>query len=219
MPRRKKTEVPASQEVPAPEPGGALGKGRYRWTVEQTREQMELVEALLVGHTPARRIEDELRRRYGANRSRAVKLVARVRAKWESEDADKRALWKQQQIRSLEKTLGQIDVAIAHRVNEAAEARAKNANLKKGEKPRAVKDVPSHLLREKREYIEVLAMLTGTKAPEVVVHQHQVSASVQMAIAQLTSDDAAHLLEQMARMEQLAAQARGQGLLTEGSAQ
>lgn len=217
MARRRVREPLVEEHKPVQAPVESGPPVLRKWTKEETRAQLATIESLLVGHTSMGRIVQVLQDRHAVKRGRATRLIARVREQWAAEDQEKRSIWKQQQIRSIEKTLNHLDILIAHRLNEAdvlRVAHSRNERLKE-----RVKDPPAHLLREKREYTEVLMDLTGTRTPEVVVFQHNVLAAVQVAIGSLTSDECAGFLDEMREMEALAGAAKAQGLLTEGSAQ
>lgn len=222
MPRRRPS--PPVPEVPPPIQDLAPIAVARKFTVEQVRAQVALVERLLASFVPTAQIEAELRIRHDVKRARAISLIARVRARWAEEDADKRDAWKAAQIRSIDRSLQQLEGLIGQHLNAADDVRRRHAEaLAKGEPPPKSKprDPPMSLYREKREYLELRAEITGTIAPAQVEVKHtvQVAAAVQLAIASLTGDEAANFLQQMNEMEQLAAEAKRAGLLTQGEAQ
>src|SRR5579862_6283422 len=107
MPRRKVS--PPVPEQPAP----IEAKRSRKFSTEQVRAQLSLVERLLASSVPAAQVEAQLRVVHGVRRARATQLIARVRAHWAEEDADKREAWKAAQLRSLDRSLQQIEGLIS----------------------------------------------------------------------------------------------------------
>lgn len=211
--RRRRVPLPvAPLTLGTPLP---LDRRPSRYTKEQRRDQYATVEAALIGMVPATQIAKALRDRWGVSTKRAKAIMVKVRARWAAEDAERRPHWKEQQVRSLERSIHQLEVYIGRAIDEDAKLRQQG---------QAGRPPPQWLYHEKREYMRVLSALTGTQEAQQVnvsvVADVTVHEKVMVTIAQMTAADMAEAIAQMGEQERMADEwKREHALLPEGNAQ
>lgn len=199
-PRRKVKSKPLADieqvEVSGTKPGGPR---RFTRSKEQVRAELAFVQVRIASMASFNSIIADLRAQYGCGANRARMLIARVRAQWAAEDADRRATWKSDQIRSIERSVHQLEMQIADALRLQSEARQESP-------PRRIAGPAHHLYTNKARYLELLAEITGTMAPMEVHHTGnvQLSAAVVAVVASLSGEEAAELLQEAEENERLA---------------
>lgn len=157
------------------------------YTREEFREQLGMVEELLVQGAHSAQIARVLRGRWSTfTTARAGKLAARVRARWAKESEEARATNKEAQIRRL------------HQMRAWAS----------GERDRDGKWIkpPDH--KALAAYERLLMQIQGTAAPVEISASATITQALITVSAKLTGEEAAEYLEEAREQARLAAKAR-----------
>lgn len=158
---------------------------RKRWAQAEVRAQEQLIDLMLDGFASRAQVERALADRHGVKRSRAQALYARVLERRDRELEADRAHHRTKQVLSLERSVAQIESVIGEQLRHFNDA-ARQGNRK-------AKAPAASLYREKRELIDLISELTGTRAPLVVQHKVDASQAVMLAISMMADHELAAL--------------------------
>lgn len=151
---------------------------KFRWSRDQVRQHEHVIGLMLDAFASEAQIARALAERHGVKATRVHQLLARVRAKRDEELAKEAKHHRTKQIRSLERSLSQIEGIVSSQLE------AYNKWEASGRRGKAAKPPAPAYFEKKARLVEMLSDLTGTRSPIVVEHHLDISESVQDALVQ-----------------------------------